>query len=210
MFTGIIQEIGYLKQTIFESSKKFLVISCCSLQEDLLVGESIACNGICLTVIKFSPVDIVVEIMDQTMNITTAKNWKYKTSIHLEKALTLSSRLNGHIVQGHVDTVLSLTHKFEKNETLYLEFNFQPEFLPLVVEHGSICIDGVSLTIAQLTRQSFQVALIKHTRHNTHFCFLQVNDLVNVEFDLIGKYIAQMMPQNKSLITEEWLKINGY
>ena len=210
MFTGIIQEIGSIKKIEILRQKRWITIACHSLQSDLQIGESIACNGICLTVVHFNAESITAEIMDQTLKITTAQDWHQNTSIHLEKALALSSRLNGHLVQGHIDTTLPLTNRFTQQGTLYLQFPLPAQFQHLVVEHGSVCLDGVSLTVANLQPTSFQVALIKHTLEMTHFKTLKINELVNVEFDLIGKYVTRMMQLKQPKVTETWLAENGF
>ena len=207
MFTGIIQEIGYVAKIEQKQGKKYFYITCKTLQHDLKIGESIACNGICLTVVKFSQQDIVVETMDQTQKTTTAKDWRINTSIHLEKALALSDRLNGHLVQGHIDTTTTLIKSYEVNNTLYLAFRLPQEYARWVVEHGSICIDGVSLTVAHLQQNVFEVALIKHTLQMTHLGKLVEENKVNIEFDIIGKYVARLMNNNEATeqnINEAW------
>jgi len=211
MFTGIIQEIGYIERTeTCKNGKRYLTIACSTLQSDLQIGESVSCNGICLTVTKFTLSNITVETMNQTMLITTANKWRIKTPIHLEKAMTLSGRLNGHIVQGHVDTTTSVIKSFRENNTLYIEFYLPTEHKHLVVDHGSICIDGVSLTVARLSDRSFHVALIEHTLSFTHFERLKSGGTVNLEFDIVGKYIHRQMSLStateKKGITEEWLR----
>ena len=211
MFTGIITEIGKIEKIENVSGKVFCTIKCQKMQSDLIIGESIACNGICLTVTNFTQNSITMEIMNQTYNITTAKFWKVFTQIHLEKALKLSDRLNGHIVQGHIDTISQLIKKKEENKTLYLDFNLPNEFETLLVPHGSIAIDGVSLTVANLYNGSFQVALIQHTQKVTFFENLNTGDNVNLEFDIIGKYIQRLANfPNKNTITQEWLNENGF
>ena len=221
MFTGIVNEIGKIVRIENKNQKKYLTISCKTLQSDLQIGESIACNGICLTVIRFTSQNITVETMNQTLKTTTAGKWKVNTSIHLEKALALNGRLNGHLVQGHIDTIATLNRRFYDGSTLYLEFKLPTN---LLVDHGSICIDGVSLTIAKLSDVGFQVALIEHTLSLTHLGKLKSGDEVNIEFDIIGKYVQKMMmstivkhafgsqedkPQKKN-ITEDWLKKEGF
>lgn len=213
MFTGIIQEIGKIENIQVLNQKKYLTISCKSLQHDLEIGESIACNGICLTVISFNDKSITVEVMNQTLKSTTASYWKNNSSVHMEKAMSLSGRLNGHIVQGHIDVITALSRSFHENNTLYLEFYLPNGFQSLIVDHGSICIDGVSLTVARLTNDFFQVALIGHTISLTHFNHLKSGDKVNLEFDIIGKYIQKQLNANErkeKTITEEWLLNNGF
>ena len=208
MFTGIIQEIGIIERITNINLKKHLIISCNTIQNDLIIGESIACNGICLTVISFTNRNITVEIMNQTMKVTTAKKWQISTTIHLEKALSINGRLNGHIVQGHVDTTMFLIKRYFENKTLYLEFgHIELNYQPLIIDRGSICIDGVSLTVAEKNKTTFKVALIQHTIALSHLGNLKIGEHVNIEFDIIGKY-QQKKPNN--CITKEWLAEKGW
>ena len=178
------------------------------MQIELVIGESIACNGICLTVTDLTASNITMEAMNQTIKTTTVSFWKINTQIHLERALRLSDRLNGHIVQGHIDCTSHLIKKFKENNTLYLEFSSDS---PLIVPHGSIAIDGVSLTIANRYEGSFQVALIDHTAKSTFFESLNTGDHVNLEYDIVGKYIQNMVKtKDKTTITKDWLNENGF
>lgn len=208
MFTGIIQEIAKIKKVEFLQQKKYFTITCSKMQDDLVLGESIACNGICMTVIEYDKNSIKVEAMNQTLLTTTAAFWTNNTHLHLERALRLSDRLNGHIVQGHIDTVSIVTAKFFENNTFYLEVNLPFEYKNLITEHGSIAIDGVSLTVARLFENRFQVALIGHTIKETHFDSLKTGNKVNLEFDIIGKYVQNLL--SKSKLTEDWLIKNGF
>ena len=211
MFTGIISEVGKIKKIESVSGKRQITISCQTLQANMVIGESVACNGICLTVIKYTADSVTFEVMNQTNITSTASLWQVSSSIHLEKALRLDDRLNGHIVQGHVDTISLLLNRHYENSTLYLEFSLPCEYSHLVVEHGSICIDGVSLTIARLFDNRLQVALIEHTLKMTHFDSLKINDYVNLEFDIIGKYVQRLIGCKKNdKMTEEWLRKNGF
>jgi riboflavin synthase len=212
MFTGIIQEVGKIEKYEVHKDKRYITIACNTIQKDLEIGESVACNGICLTVIKFSQANITVEIMNQTRETTTASSWSLFSSVHLERAMTLNDRLNGHLVQGHIDTTCSLLKSYHIESTLYLEFNLPKEYANLIVEHGSICIDGVSLTVAILSKTSFTVALIEHTLVTTHLGKLGLGDKVNIEFDIIGKYVQRLVlnPSKDSNITEDWLVKKGF
>ena len=208
MFTGIITEIGKIEKIENIDNRRYITIKCKSMQIELVIGESIACNGICLTVTDFTASNITMEAMNQTIKTTTVSFWKIHTQIHLERALRLSDRLNGHIVQGHIDCTSHLIKKFKENNTLYLEFASDS---PLIVPHGSIAIDGVSLTIANRSEGSFQVALIDHTAKFTFFESLNTGDHVNLEYDIVGKYIQNMVKtKDKTNITKDWLNENGF
>jgi len=208
LFTGIITEIGKIEKIENYNNKRYYTIKCNTMQSDLVLGESIACNGVCLTVTTFSSGSITTEVMNQTFKTTTVPHWKVNSQIHLEKALRLSDRLNGHIVQGHIDTTARLINKSVENNTLYLEFGAVSPFLVL---HGSIAIDGVSLTVANLNEKTFQVALIYHTFKNTFFKELNIGEYVNLEFDIIGKYVQRLVGEkNNNNLSEEWLIKNGF
>ena len=212
MFTGIIQEIGKITSSHNVSGKKYFVIACKSIQNDLIIGESVACNGICLTVTDFTSTNIVVEIMHATAKITTANNWQINTLLHLEKAVAASGRLNGHIVQGHIDTIMILINRFYIDKTLYLEFenSTKKQKLPeYIIDKGSICVDGVSLTVANINRCSFQVALISHTLTETNLGKIKIGNAVNIEFDVIGKYLHNTDKVNTK-ITQDWLTEVGF
>jgi len=179
------------------------------MQDSLKIGDSIACNGICLTVIEFNNDCVTVEAMHETLIKTTAGYWSVNNSLHLEKAMLLSERLDGHIVQGHVDTTSQLLHKHNIENTLYLTFNLPEKFSSLLVDQGSIAIDGVSLTISRLEDSNFTVSLISHTIKETHFAQLKTGDYVNLEFDIIGKYVNRIL-NKKAPLDLNWLKENGF
>lgn len=214
MFTGIIEEVGIVNQVVSQGGKNYFTISCRKINEDLKIGDSIACNGICLTLTNFTSASITMETMNETINKTTVKEWQTTSRINLERALKFSSRLDGHIVQGHVDTVATILSVKELNQTRYIEINLSPDHAELVVPQGSIAVNGVSLTLAQIERNSFQVALISLTEDLTNLSSLKTGDSVNLEFDLIGKYILRQnnlkTSQSSSKITKAWLNEHGF
>jgi len=213
MFTGLVKEIGVIESKLKKGGKTFFNISCKSVQKGLTIGESISCNGICLTVVNCTNDMILVETMNQTIEKTTAKNWNINTSVHLENALCFLDKLNGHLVQGHIDCVTKLSNIYIVKNTHYLVFSIPNQYSDLVIEHGSICIDGVSLTIAKLSFGYFEVALIEHTIKSTHFNKLKIGALVNIEFDIIGKYVKGIMKNTRNSeqdVNLEWAKDNGY
>ena len=214
MFTGIIEEIGLVKQIVNQGSKKYFTISCNKINADVKIGDSIACNGICLTLTKFDANSITIEAMNETISKTTIKSWSNGSKINLERALSFNGRLDGHIVQGHIDTVLKVISVKQQGETRYLEIELLPEFSALVVPQGSIALNGVSLTIAKLSPKSLQVALISLTEELTNLSSLNANDLLNVEFDIIGKYILRYKNANSttgnSKISQKWLNEQGF
>jgi len=211
MFTGIIEEIGEVIKAQTTIAEKYVTIACTEVQKGLKVGDSIACNGVCLSVCEVDPNFIVAEISDQTCRVTTARNWRKGYLINLERAVAVGQRLNGHIVQGHIDTTTKLHSQEGVHGTLYLHFKLPENYAHLVVERGSIAIDGVSLTIASLKKNTFAVAIIKLTLSNTILSQLNVGKEVNLEFDIIGKYVNRRMQTPETTpITQEWLDENGF
>lgn len=214
MFTGIIEEVGRVTQIVNRGGKKYFTLACNKIIQELKIGDSISCNGICLTLTNFTNTSITIEAMNETISKTTVKEWQAGSRINLERALKFNSRLDGHIVQGHVDTVANILTVKELNQTRYIEISLSSEHAELVVPQGSIAINGVSLTIAHIGKNSFQVALISLTEDLTNLSLLQTGHLVNLEFDLIGKYILRQSSlktqQSSSKISKAWLHENGF
>lgn len=192
MFTGIIEatstviranEARGVKQVEIKRPKSFT---------ELKTGDSIACDGICLTVVAFGTQSFTVEIMRETVKKTTAAHWNTNTLLNLERALQLGGRLDGHWLQGHVDTTARLLQTRTEGSTLYLRYELQLGDAHLVVPQGSIAINGVSLTLASVEANSFSVALISHTLDNTNLSKLPLGAEVNLEYDILGKYIARL------------------
>ncbi len=214
MFTGIIEEIGRVSQIDNCGGKRNYTIECYQINDSLKIGDSVACNGICLTLVSFSDKSIIIEAMNETISKTTAKTWAIGSKINLERAMKLSSRLDGHIVQGHVDTTSRVLAVKDLNKTKYLEIDLPKQYADLVVAQGSIAINGVSLTLARLDNCSFQVALISLTEDLTNLSNLKVGESVNLEFDIIGKYVLRSKQiaehSTKSKISQEWLNEQGF
>jgi len=214
MFTGIIEEVGVIKQISNQGGKRYLTIACSKINSDLKIGDSIACNGICLTLTQFTSSSITIEAMNETISKTSLKDWSINSPINLERALRFNGRLDGHIVQGHVDTLSHILSIKDVNKTKYIQIYLAQEFAELVVSQGSIAINGVSLTIAKLDTSSLQVALITLTENLTNLSLLKPGDYVNIEFDIIGKYILRKnslsSSQSKPKLTQAWLNEQGF
>ena len=192
MFTGIIETQSKLLAVQPQSGKKILRIAKPEFFTDLKSGSSIACDGICLTILDFNAVSFQVQVMNETLQKSTAQNWQTGRILNLERALQLGARLDGHWLQGHVDRELRLISHQKINNTDYLRFELVNADRALLVSQGSIAINGVSLTIADLRSDSFSVALIGHTWDNSNLSNLMPGDRVNVEYDILGKYIHRM------------------
>ncbi len=189
MFTGIIEATEKIISIQHFGRKKLISISKPAIFNDIEIGSSIACDGICLTIVKLDNRTFTVEIMNETIQKTTAKNWSINKLLNLERALTITSRLNGHFVQGHIDRELRLISHLIIEGTSYLRFEFPFRKKELIVPQGSIALNGVSLTIAEIRNEYFSVAIIGHTLEHTNLNTIKPGEMVNVEFDIIGKYI---------------------
>ena len=193
MFTGIVEEVGKVKGIKKGSKSSKLTIKCRVVLEGTRVGDSIAVNGVCLTVVEIGRELLTFDVSYETLKRTTLSLLKPGESVNLERALRLGDRLGGHILQGHVDTTTKVTSIKREGEGYRFSFKLPKEYSHLVVEKGSIGIDGISLTVAELLPDSFSVAVIPHTFENTNLKFKKSGSLVNLEFDIIGKYVEKMV-----------------
>ena len=210
MFTGIVEEVGKLSRLKSSGELRYITIDCRNIQDGLILGASICCNGICLTVNNFDDKSITVAAMPETIKKTNAASWHVGTLINLERALTLQSRLDGHLVQGHVDTVAKVKRLDLRNNTAYLNILLPREFSHLVVKQGSIAVDGVSLTASSLEESFFTVSLVEYTLQHTSLKTLKAGDKVNLEFDIIGKYIMRKIDAKEKSLSEKKLHEMGY
>ena len=191
MFTGIIEQLGIIENVEKKGSNIVLTIRA-ALASELKIDQSVSHSGICLTVEDINENIYTVTAIDETIKKTSIASWKKDTVINLERCLRFDGRLDGHIVQGHVDTVGTCTKSIEKQGSWEYEISFDKKFASLIIEKGSISLNGISLTIYNITDNSFTVAIIPYTYEHTNMHALQVNDLVNIEFDMIGKYVNRM------------------
>ena len=211
MFTGIIEEIGKVVTFKKSSHGADLVISAKTVLEDIELGESIAVNGVCETVVKFDNTTFEVNISDETLRVSNLSDLKQGDFVNLERALKLSDRLSGHVVSGHVDLTTRFVKKEKLGEFYNMEFAVMPEFRKYIVKKGSITINGISLTIADINPESFVVAVIPHTFENTNLKELKNNDIVNIETDILAKYIENfVVGKEKKEITMNFLEENGF
>jgi len=209
MFTGIIEEVG-----TFESLNNGVVtINCHKILESVVIGDSIAVCGVCLTVISFGNNFFKANISPETLRITKFNEIKKGDSVNLERAMLATSRFNGHIVTGHVDAVAKILEIKKMNECYELKIQIpshkQSAYL---VNKGSVSIDGISLTVCDVKDSYFTLSIIPHTFDNTNLKGIKGNDTVNIEFDILAKYIEKniYMKDNSTNITEDFLKNNGF
>ena len=192
MFTGIIEEIGSVKAISREAGNIHFTIAA-KMTKELKVDQSVAHNGCCLTVVAIHDDCYKVTAIQETLDKTNLNHWEIGTKVNLERCLVMNGRLDGHIVQGHVDTVATCTHFEEQNGSWKYTFQYKDE--QLTVEKGSITINGTSLTVVDSQENGFSICIIPYTFENTNFKNLKTGDIVNLEFDIIGKYVAKWMQQ---------------
>ncbi len=213
MFTGIIEEIGKVKEVVNREGSQRLRIECHKVLSDVQIGDSIAVNGICLTVTTFTSGEMEADVMPETLRNTSLSEAKPGKKVNLERALPVNGRLGGHIVTGHIDGTGKIIRKYREGNALWLIIDTQSEIMKYIVHKGSIAIDGTSLTVAKTEEQSFAVSLIPHTAEMTILADKETGSTVNLECDVLGKYIEKLMqPQEKkhSPITMETLKKYGF
>lgn len=193
MFTGIIEEVGKIK-SIRQGVRSFtLEIEAENILEGTLVGDSIATNGVCLTVTSLTGYGFTADVMPETVRRTSLNSLKVGSPVNLERALQLSSRLGGHLVSGHIDGVGRVVTLQQDDNAVWVTIECQPNLLRYIIEKGSITIQGVSLTVASVDSCSFSVSLIPHTQEVTTLHHLKVGDWVNLENDIIAKYVEKLL-----------------
>lgn len=197
MFTGLVEEIGTIKEYKSIPDGKEAWIEGHVVIDDLKKDDSISCSGICLTVVETENQLFKVQLVNETLNKTTAKSWNNGTKLNLERALLPTSRMGGHFVQGHVDGTVEILNIIPMDDSAVWHFNLPENLQSFLVDKGSICLDGISLTIVEKFDNYFTVALIPHTLSVTTWGQKRVNDLVNIEVDIMAKYIQNLMPKGK-------------
>ena len=217
MFTGIVEEIGIVKSV----QSKVITIEANKIFDDLHLGDSVAVNGTCLTVSSFDNKIFNADVTQETLNRTNLGSLKNGSRVNLERAMTLSGRFGGHIVSGHIDGVGSIKSMKKDDNAIILTIEVPRQLMKYIVEKGSVAVDGISLTVASLTDNTFSIAVIPHTLKETLQKKKKEGDKVNIENDVIGKYVERLLTfkeddkensndSKKSNITMEFLLKNGF
>ena len=196
MFTGIIEELGEIKRLEREGENLNIEVQA-KMTPELKIDQSIAHNGVCLTVVDLKSSSYVVTAVKETLEKTNLGKLKIREAVNLERGMQLGARLDGHIVQGHVDQTAVCTKITENDGSWEFSFEYDASQQNITIEKGSITINGVSLTVVNSQNDSFSVAIIPYTFENTTFHELQEGDLVNLEFDVIGKYVKRLVELRK-------------
>ena len=192
MFTGIVEATGMVKEVISNGSNRTFWIES-TLSSQFKVDQSVSHSGVCLTVEEITGNRHRNTAIDETIQKTNLGGWQEGSIINLERCLQLNDRLDGHIVQGHVDARASCIRRKEKDGSWEFEFEFPKKFAELIIEKGSICVNGISLTAFDVKKKSFRVAIIPYTFEHTNIKEVQAGDAVNLEFDMIGKYLLRRL-----------------
>lgn len=193
MFTGLIEEIGQIESLQKKSDGMLLYVKAKKILEDAKLGDSIAVNGVCLTVVDIKNDKVAFELSNETINRSNFRYAKIGDYVNLERALKASDRLGGHIVQGHVDTTGKIVEMKNLGSHIELLLQIPHEYKSLLIEKGSIAVDGISLTINYVLNDKISINIIPHTLENTNLKHKKVGDLVNLEFDILGKYILKFI-----------------
>ena len=190
MFTGIIEQLGHVTAIQKEGENIHFTVKS-HFTNELKVDQSVAHNGTCLTVVSINDDEYTVTAIHETLEKTNLGEWKVGTKVNLERCMQMNGRLDGHIVQGHVDTTATCTNIEDQNGSWKFTFNYATD--QVTVEKGSITVNGVSLTVVDSKDQQFSVCIIPYTYEHTNFHQLKIGDKINLEFDIIGKYVAKLM-----------------
>ncbi|ABR47236.1 riboflavin synthase, alpha subunit [Alkaliphilus metalliredigens QYMF] len=217
MFTGLIEEIGTVEAVRKGSKSAQLTIKAKQVVERVKLGDSISTNGVCLTVVEFGQNGFTVDVMPETMRRSNLKNVKHGSSVNLERALKLGDRLGGHMVSGHIDGVGIIQGIEEEDNATWVTIKAPIGTLKYVIEKGSIAIDGTSLTVAYVDQETLKVSIIPLTRDETTLLSKKVGEEVNLECDMVGKYIERLtmfkeagMKEQTSAIDMNFLQENGF
>ncbi len=196
MFTGLIKDVGVIK--IIEKKPGLILVGISSKfnVKKISIGSSICCNGCCLTLVKKEDNYLFFEISNETISCTNVKDWKIGTLVNLEESLRIGEEIGGHLVTGHIDCVAETTKKYSDGDSIRFEFTLDDNFSKFIAKKGSVAIDGVSLTVNNVGKNFFDVNIIPHTLEKTNFHKLNINDIVNIEVDLISRYVERLVSKN--------------
>ena len=216
MFTGIIEEVGIVQGLKVDSKASKIIVKADKVLENTQLGDSISTNGVCLTVTKLEKTYFEADIMAETFRRSNLGSLKIGSKINLERALTLQSRLGGHMVSGHIDGTGKIVSVDKEEIATWITIEAEENLLRYIIEKGSIAIDGISLTVAYVDNQVFKVSIIPHTGEETTLLNKKIGDVVNLECDMVGKYVEKLLGiqnqngQKNSKINEDFLKSNGF
>ena len=216
MFTGIVEEVGTVRSVVSGGSSGEIAINASTVLENTKIGDSIAVNGVCLTVTKMTDGGFTADVMPETLRRSNLGGLHIGDSVNLERAMAADGRFGGHIVSGHIDGVGNVAEMKRESNAVWVKISAASEILRLIVEKGSIAIDGISLTVAEVSDRNFSVSIIPHTGSETTLLKKKIGDKVNLENDIVGKYVEKLLQpksvpsKTESKITMEFLREHGF
>jgi len=214
MFTGLIEDVGLIHEIRSTANQAVLTVSTSLPMSEISLGESIAVNGVCLTVTSFGAGVFAADVSPETLNCTSLGKLARGSRVNLERALKLSDRLGGHLVTGHVDGLAKVIERRQEGNAWLFRFQVEPSVCAFLVAKGSVTVDGISLTVNTVDEQTFSLAIIPHTLQMTTMQERVVGDVVNIETDLIGKYVARFLkggvPEKPQGVTMDVLAKHGF
>ncbi|OAQ14347.1 riboflavin synthase subunit alpha [Bibersteinia trehalosi Y31] len=214
MFTGIIEEVGKIAKIQKQGEFAVLTINGSKVLEDVQLGDSIAVNGVCLTVTSFGNDYFTADVMSETLNRTSLSEVQVGSPVNLERAMAANGRFGGHIVSGHIDGTGTVASVTPADNAVWYRIHTSPKIMRYIIEKGSITIDGISLTVVDCDEQGFRVSIIPHTIAHTNLGSKKVGSIVNLENDVVGKYVEKLLQPTtdspKSNISEEFLRKAGF
>ncbi len=216
MFTGIVEEVGTIRSVVSGGSSGEIAINARTVLENTKIGDSIAVNGVCLTVTKMTDGGFTADVMPETLRRSNLGRLHIGDRVNLERAMAADGRFGGHIVSGHIDGVGTVAEMKRESNAVWVKISADNDILRLIVEKGSIAIDGISLTVAEVTDKDFSVSIIPHTGSETTLLQKRIGDRVNLENDIVGKYVEKLLQpksvpsKTESKITMEFLREHGF
>lgn len=212
MFTGIIEEIGKIQSILKRKDSVVVVVQAGTILKDIHAGDSIAVNGVCLTVTSFSQSSFTADVMHETLNRSSLGSLHVESPVNLERAIPANGRFGGHIVSGHIDGTGTVSGITKDDNAIWYTIKTSSNVLRYIIEKGSIAVDGISLTVAKVHKDGFSVSIIPHSVSHTILPQKRIGDTVNLENDCIGKYVEKLIsvPQANSNITAEFLAKYGF
>ena len=216
MFTGIVEEVGYIRGVKKGVKSAVLLIGAEKILDDIHEGDSIAVNGICLTVTSFNEEGFTVDVMHETLNRSSIGNVRTGSAVNLERAMQVGGRFGGHIVSGHIDGTGVIVDIQKDDNAIWYKIRANPGIMRYIIEKGSIAMDGISLTVAKIEPETFSVSVIPHTASHTILTQKKIGDKVNIENDCVGKYVEKLLVADKECgqeregLTRDFLMKNGF
>ena len=210
MFTGIIEEVGKVLDIVRNGDLIKLSIGCSRVLNDTQIGDSISVNGVCLTVVRMDDNKFFADVMRETIKSSALGTLSLGEAVNLERAMTLNKRLGGHIVTGHIDGIGNMIHKRGNDRCVVIGISTTNDIIKYIVRKGSVSLDGISLTVSDVHDGIFEVSVIPHTMEQTNLASKNIGDVLNIECDVIGKYVEKFLRGSKSGITYKFLNENGF